>query len=846
MESFSQIIFFGLGFAVVAIAAKQIGQYFLKLSLPLISGFLFTGILVGPYGLELIPAKALPHLRFVDQFALAFIAFAAGSELYIKDLKDRLKSIQWITVGLVVSTFLICGPAVFLLSALIPFMNTMPPGGRLAVSILASSILMARSPSSVMAVVNELRAKGPFTQTVIGVTMITDVVVITLFATNIAIANGLLTGMGIDISFLALLLAELLLSLTLGYVLGYLLKTILSLRLNRNIKTLLVVLSGYGVFVLSAGVRHYTYAHMPFEILLEPLLICMIGGFLVTNYCNSRMEFATIMRDTGTVIYIAFFTLTGASLTLDVLVRTWHLALALLFIRMGAIYIGAFAGGLAAGEPMAYNRLGWMPYITQAGVSLGLAKAVAVEFPAWGEPFATTMIAIIVLNQLIGPPLLKQAISWIGEARVKAEKSADEGVRKAMIFGLEDQSLALARLLKSQAWEVSIVSPGGPYNNFEATDIPIRPVPDLSLESLRQVNAEQASTIITMLTDDENYHICELAYEHLGTDNLVVRLTDRANIGRFNELGALIVDPCTAIVNLLDQFVRTPSAASLLLGMDESQDVVELELRNPNLHGIALKDLRLPLDTIVLSIRRQGQMLISHGFTRLEVGDWVTIVGPSESLKEVALRFDTNREHALVQLVGKVTAKELAGKSLASDVQQILRSDANAPAQQKSEKTGHRQAKDRFDRFVEESIVLDLDGPMDARDLFRTVAEAMADRLNTPPGTLHDLLIKREQESSTAISKGLAIPHIIIEGQHKFSILLARCRQGVHFSDSAPMVYAVFVLAGTRDERNFHLQALSAIAQIVQNPNFEKRWFRARGTNALRNVVLLSNRKRQI
>jgi len=362
---------------------------------------------------------------------------------------------------------------------------------------------------------------------------------------------------------------------------------------------------------------------------------------------------------------------------------------------------------------------------------------------------------------------------------------------------------------------------------------------------LSQLSAEQAHTIITMLTDEQNYRVCELAYEHLGTENLVARLNDRANIGRFNELGVLIVDPGTAIVSLLDQFVRSPSATSLLLGMEKEQDVVELELRNPNLHGLALRDLRLPLDTIILSIRRHGQVLISHGFTRLEVGDWITIVGLSESLEEVALKFDTNREHALVQLVGKVTAKELGGSSsLENDVKKIIRQKAQ-PAQIGDKSQATRQPKDRFDRFIEESIVLDINKSMNAAELFQSVAETMSERLNTPPSDLYDLLMKRESESSTAITKGLAIPHIIIEGDHKFSILMARCRQGIWFSESAPMVYSVFVLAGTRDERNFHLQALSAIAQVVQNPSFEKRWFRAKGERALRNVVLLSNRKRQ-
>jgi len=54
----------------------------------------------------------------------------------------------------------------------------------------------------------------------------------------------------------------------------------------------------------------------------------------------------------------------------------------------------------------------------------------------------------------------------------------------------------------------------------------------------------------------------------------------------------------------------------------------------------------------------------------------------------------------------------------------------------------------------------------------------------------------------------------------------------------------MFVLVGSRDERNYHLRALMAIAQIAQEKGFEQRWFAARDTAGIRNLILLSARKR--
>jgi Trk K+ transport system NAD-binding subunit len=170
------------------------------------------------------------------------------------------------------------------------------------------------------------------------------------------------------------------------------------------------------------------------------------------------------------------------------------------------------------------------------------------------------------------------------------------------------------------------------------TDFEVQHISDLTLKELHQLEIGKAEAVITLLSDEESYQVCELVYEHFGTENLVVRLNDRANFERFHQLGALIVEPTTAIVSLLDHLVRSPTAASLVLGMEAGQDIVDVEVCNPALHGVALRNLRLPLDTLILSIHREGRLLISHGYTRLKIGDRVTVVGSEKSLEEIMRR----------------------------------------------------------------------------------------------------------------------------------------------------------------------------------------------------------------
>jgi len=194
-------------------------------------------------------------------------------------------------------------------------------------------------------------------------------------------------------------------------------------------------------------------------------------------------------------------------------------------------------------------------------------------------------------------------------------------------------------------------------------------------------------------------------------------------------------------------------------------------------------------------------------------------------------RIRASREYALLHLIERVTAKELTTYSLETELKELIRERDNI-------------IKDRFDHIVEGAVVLDIDKKIAVEKFFEIVADALSKRLDMELTDIHQLLLDREKESSTVLSPGLAIPHIIIQGEHKFDILLARCKEGIIFSEDRPSIHAVFVLIGTKDERNFHLFALSAVAQIVQDPQFDKRWLNAKSKEGLRDIVLLGKRKR--
>jgi APA family basic amino acid/polyamine antiporter len=197
----------------------------------------------------------------------------------------------------------------------------------------------------------------------------------------------------------------------------------------------------------------------------------------------------------------------------------------------------------------------------------------------------------------------------------------------------------------------------------------------------------------------------------------------------------------------------------------------------------------------------------------------------------VYARKRVNRQAALVHVIERITATELVNATLPDELKEIIIER-------------DKIVEDRFDKVINESEILDIDEPLTMERLFGRCADILAKDLDVSKETVYEQLMKREKESSTVIRPGLAIPHIVVKGEGKFRILLARCKEGATFPDVDSMVHIVFMLAGSRDERNFHLRALAAIAEIAQASDFDSTWMAARNADELRDIILLAERKR--
>lgn len=190
------------------------------------------------------------------------------------------------------------------------------------------------------------------------------------------------------------------------------------------------------------------------------------------------------------------------------------------------------------------------------------------------------------------------------------------------------------------------------------------------------------------------------------------------------------------------------------------------------------------------------------------------------------------RDSALLYVLEKLVArdKNFASESLLTELKDIvIQRDDIIP--------------DRFHKLIEESGVLDITEPITMEDFFKMVSDILSKELKIKPEELYNKFIEREKLTSTVVREKLAIPHIVVPKQGYFKIVLVRAKTGIIFPDDN-IVHTAFVLVGCQGERSLHLKDLAAIAQITQDPEFDKQWQGARNEDELRNLVLLAKRTR--
>lgn len=400
----SSAIVAATGFLLLAgMLASEVLEVF---KLPHLTGYIAAGVLAGPHVLHFIEHTTVKRLELVNTMALALIALAGGLELRTRDVRAVAKTVVLTSITQTVIVFVTQTALFVALASYVPFTRNLPLTAVLGVASLWGVLAVSRSPSALLAILSQTRARGPLTRFSVAFVMSSDVVVLILMAAALTLVRPLVQPEQV-ISFESLRAVghELLGSVSLGTTLGLLL--IAYLKLVGHQVLVLLVAFGFG---LSGGLQ---YLHF------EPMLTFLTAGFVVQNLSSQGDALLHTIEETGSVVFIVFFATAGAHLDLPLLATMWPIALALCGARFVSTLIAHLAGAAWAAETPLIKRWGWAPLVSQAGLTLGLAGVLARTFPAIGGGLHSLVIATVAINEVIGPIFFKLALERAGEVRTE-------------------------------------------------------------------------------------------------------------------------------------------------------------------------------------------------------------------------------------------------------------------------------------------------------------------------------------------------------------------------------------------------------------------------------------------
>ncbi len=387
---------------LVILVGYLVGEIGAHLQLPRLTGYIIAGMVIGPYCSNLLTHDAVDHLDLIDQIALALIALSAGGEFHLSSLKQRMKAIGWITASQVVLIFVLGTTSFYTVSTWLPFLEGMNSATRWAAGMVFGVIAIAQSPATTIAIITETKSAGPMTETVLGITVIKDVLVIIIFTSLVPLLKMLEFDQGgVNWGFLLGLFNELTISVLVGLGAGWFISIYLRF-VNKNQVFFVLAFS----YLISEGSKTFH---------LDTLIVCIAAGIWVTNASKRGKALIDMIEDSSLLIYVVFFTITGAALDLITLQSMFGLAMLLVAIRLLWTGVSTYAGAKLSREHFVCPQYLWMLFLPQAGVSLGLLSILIKEGFEWGEGMQTLMVAVIAVNQIIGPIFMKIGLAKCGE-----------------------------------------------------------------------------------------------------------------------------------------------------------------------------------------------------------------------------------------------------------------------------------------------------------------------------------------------------------------------------------------------------------------------------------------------
>jgi Kef-type K+ transport system membrane component KefB len=366
------------------------GKIARRIKLPKVTGYLLTGIVIGPSMFNLISTEVVENLSLINDIALGLIMFAIGGVFEIHHIRSVGKKALWLTIGQSAGAMIFTTVALLVVG-----MDWFP-------AILLGTIGIATAPAATLLVIREFEAKGDFTDTLITIVATSNIVCILGFELVFSLGHiGEQTGV-----LWAVLspLYELGGSLVIGFGVGYIISK-WEQHVEDQAELLMIIVAGVMLVIGLAMTLN-----------LQPLFAALIMGAVTTNLSLMHRLVYIELRQVEQPLYIAFFVLAGASLHVELLPALGVAGVVYLLSRAAGKIVGIyFVAGWRNMSTAIQSYLG-AGMVVQAGVAIGLIDIVNSTDRNLGNIITPIILATIIIYETIGPPVIRFVLFKTGEA----------------------------------------------------------------------------------------------------------------------------------------------------------------------------------------------------------------------------------------------------------------------------------------------------------------------------------------------------------------------------------------------------------------------------------------------
>ena len=374
-----------LSIALILIVGFIFSSIFSRLRLPGLLGLILTGIILGPYGLDLLDPKILSISADIRQIALIVILFRAGLTMNISDLKKNGRPailMTFLPATFEIITVTILAPLLFGISTL--------------EAAILGAVLGAVSPAVVVPRMIFLiengygKAKG-IPQMILAGASVDDVFVIVLFTSFL----GMFQGNGFNFFSLLSVSVSILFGILLGILMGYLMVKLFKYLHIRDTVKVLVILS---ICFLMVSLEESLKGIFPISGLLG---VMALGGIILKLYPllakRINTKFSKIWLGSEVFLFVLVGSVTDITALSEAGVAVVLLIVISLIFRMLAVFLSVSGTNLTVKEKL-FTAGAYTPKATvQAAIgSLPLAM---------GVPAGSLILSVAVLAIILTAPL---------------------------------------------------------------------------------------------------------------------------------------------------------------------------------------------------------------------------------------------------------------------------------------------------------------------------------------------------------------------------------------------------------------------------------------------------------